>query len=157
MQTVRCVVRALSMPGALVAVLLAACSLVVAVPSSQAFASDIQHQSSRARAADTRGLAISVTGITPHIATASDTITVTGTLANHTGSAMSGITVQAQTSTVLFNGRAEMSSFAASGSYPYLLQAAGAPVTTGKVRASAVKPPRGAMACTWTGKTPNWS
>ncbi len=134
MQTVRCVVRALSMPGALAAVLLAASCLVLAVPPAQSSASDIQHQSSRARAADTRALAISITGMTPEIATASHTVTVTGTLANNTGSAVSGITVQAQTSKVLFNGRAEMSSFAASGSYPYLLQAAGPPETTGTVR-----------------------
>src|SRR3984957_15776173 len=134
MPTVRGAVRALSMPGALVAVLLAASCLVLAVPPARASASDIQHQSSGSHAADTRGLAISITGMTPQIATASDTVTVTGTLANHTGSAMSGITVQAQTSTVLFNGRAEMSAFTASGSYPYLMQAAGAPEVTGTVR-----------------------
>jgi hypothetical protein len=130
MQTVRCVVRALSMPGALVAVLLAASCLVLAVPPARASASDIQHQSSGAHAADTRVLAISITGMTPQIVTARDTVTVTGTLANHTGSAISGITVQARTSTVLFNGRAEMTSFERSGSYPYLMQAAGAPEVT---------------------------
>lgn len=137
MQTVRCVVRALSKPGALVVVLLAASCLVLAVSSAQAVASDIQHQSPRAHEADTRALAISITGMTPQIATASDTVTVTGTLANHTGAAMTGITVQAQTSTVLFNGRAEMSSFKTSGGYPYLLQAAGVPATTGTVRSGA--------------------
>jgi Family of unknown function (DUF6049) len=134
MQTVRCVVRALSMPGALAAVLFAATCLVLAVPSAQASASAIQHQSSRAQAADTRALAVSITGMTPQIATASATVTVTGTLANHTGSAIAGITVQAQTSRVLFNGRTEMSSFAANGSYPYQLEAAGAQDTTGTVR-----------------------
>jgi hypothetical protein len=130
MQTVRCLVRALS---ALVALPLAVCCPVLAVPAAQASASDIQHQSPGRSAADTRGIAISITGMTPQIATPSDSVTVTGTLANHTGSAMSGITVQAQTSTALFNGRAEMTSFAGGGSYPYLMQAAGLPEATGTV------------------------
>ena len=101
MQTVRCLVRALSAPGAVVAVLIAVSCLVLAVPAVQASASDIQHQSSDANAADTRGIAISITGMTPQIATPSATVTVTGTLANHTGSTVSGITVQAQTSTAV--------------------------------------------------------
>ena len=82
-------------------------------------------------------LAISVTGMTPQVATPSATVTVSGTLANRTGSAISGITVQAQTSTVLFNARAEMTSFAASGSYPYLIQPAGTPEVTGTVPSGA--------------------
>jgi hypothetical protein len=134
MQTVRCVVRALRVPGALVAVLLAASCLVLVVPSAQAAVSDIQHQSSRAQAADTRALAISITGMSPQIVTAGDTVTVTGTLANHTGSAMSGITVQAQTSPAVFNGRADMASFQRSGSYPSQLLPVGAPEMTGTVR-----------------------
>ncbi len=133
MQTVRCLVRALNAPGAVVAVLLAVSCLVVAAPAVQASASDIQHQSPDASAADTRGIAISITGMTPQIATPTATVTVTGTLANHTGSVASGITVQAQTSTALFTGRAEMASFESSGSYPYLLQAAGNPEVTGTV------------------------
>jgi Family of unknown function (DUF6049) len=133
MQTVRCVVRARWMPGALVAVLLAASCLMLAVPAGQASASDIQHQSPVTNQADTPAIAISVTGMTPQVATPSATVTVSGTLANRTGSAISGITVQAQTSTVLFNGRAEMTSFAASGSYPYLIQPAGTPEVTGTV------------------------
>jgi len=137
MQTVRCLVRALSAPGALAALLLAASCLVLAVPAAQASASDIQHQSSAGNAPDTRGIAISITGMTPQIATRGATVSVTGTLANQTGSAVSGITVQAQTSTVLFNGRAEMTSFASSGSYPYLIQAAGKPEVTGKVPSGA--------------------
>jgi hypothetical protein len=137
MQTVRCLVRALNAPGALVALLLAVSCLVVAVPAGQAAASDIEHQASGRNAADTRGIAISITGMTPQIATPSATVTVSGTLANHTGSAMSGITVQAQTSTMLFTGRAEMTSFARSGSYPYPLPLAGKPGVTGTVRSGA--------------------
>jgi Family of unknown function (DUF6049) len=133
MQTVRCVVRALRAPGALAAVLLAVSCLVLGVPAVQASASDIQHRSSGTTASDTRGIAISITGMTPQIAKRGDTITVTGALANHTGSAISGITVRAQTSTLLFSGRSEMASFSASGSYPYLV-AAGAPEVTGTVR-----------------------
>ncbi len=133
MQTVRCLVRARSAPGALVALLLAVSCLVLVVPAAQASARDIQHQSSGRNAADTRGIAISITGMTPQIATPSGTVTVTGTLANHTGSAMSGITVQAQTSTAWFTGRAEMTSFARSGSYPYAMLDAGTPVVTGTV------------------------
>jgi len=137
MQTVRRLVRALNAPGALTVLLLAVSCLVLAVPPAQASASDIQHQSSGGNAADARGIAVSVTGMTPQIAMPSDNVTVTGTLANHTGSALSGITVQAQTSTVLFNGRAEMTSFTSSGSYPYLLQAAGKPAVTGMVPSGA--------------------
>jgi Family of unknown function (DUF6049) len=137
MLTVRCLVRALSAPGALVAVLLAVSCLVLAVPAGQASASDIQHQSPGANAADTRGIAISITGMTPQVATPSATVTVTGTLANNTRSAVSGITVQAQTSTALFNGRAEMTSFERNGSYPYLMQPAGEPQVTGTVPSGA--------------------
>jgi hypothetical protein len=131
MQTVRCLLRALNAPGALAALLLAASCLVLATPATQASASDIQHQSPGGNAADTRGIAVSITGMTPQIATASDTVTVSGTLANHTGSAMSGITVQAQTG-ALFNARSEMTSFARGGSYPDLMQA-GTPELTGTV------------------------
>ena len=133
MQTVRCLVRALSAPGAVVAVLLAVSCLIFAVPAVQASASDIQHQSPGAKAADTRGIAISITGMTPQIATPSATVTVTGTLANHAGSVVSGITVQAQTSTAWFNGRAEMTSFERSGGYPYPMLPAGQPEVTGTV------------------------
>src|SRR5215472_9940431 len=122
MQTVRCLVRALSAPGTLVALLLAVSCLLLAMPADQAAASDIQHQSSGRSAADTRGIAISITGMTPQIATPEATVTVTGTLANHTGSALAGITVQAQTSSAVFSGRAEMTSFARGGSYPDLMQ-----------------------------------
>jgi len=130
MQTVRCVVRARRTPGALLAVVLAVSCLVLSVPAMQASASDIQHQASGTNGSDTRTLAISITGMTPQVARPGNTVTVTGTLANHTGSAISGITVQAQTSTVLFNGRAEMASFTANGSYPSQLLPAGTPETT---------------------------
>src|SRR3984957_549772 len=129
MQTVRCVVRARRTPGALLAVVLAVSCRVPSAPAIWASASDIQHQASGTNGSDTRTLAISITGMTPQVARPGNTVTVTGTLANHTGSAISGITVQAQTSTVLFNGRAEMASFTANGSYPSQLLPAGTPET----------------------------
>jgi len=130
MRSVRCVVHAL---GGLVAVLVAVSALVLVTPAVRASAGETEHQSSRTDAADTPSLAISITGMTPQFATQNSTVTITGTLANRTGSAVSGITVQGQTSTVLFNGRAEMTSFAGSGGYPYMMQSAGSPQVTGLV------------------------
>jgi hypothetical protein len=126
MRTVRCLERVL---GALAAVLCTVPGLVLAVPSAQA-AVKAPPQSARTAAVRTPELAISITGVTPAAATPKSAVTLSGTLANHTGAAVSGIIVQAQTSTALFNGRTEMTSFTADGSYPYPLQAAGAPGMT---------------------------
>lgn len=132
MQTVRSVVRTL---GAVTAVFFAASvPLLAGVPAVQASVGAIQQQSARTSAAATHTLAISITGITPQVATQNSTVTLHGTLANRTGAPVSGISVQAETSTVLFNGRTEMSTFAGTGTYPYLIQAAGTPDVTGPVR-----------------------
>ena len=118
MRTVRSVIRAL---GALIAVVAWVPGLALAVPSAQA-ATGVAHP-----------LAISVTGMSPSYATHGSTVTVDGTLANHTGAAVSGISVQAATSEQNFNGRAEMTSFTSTGSYPSLVLA-GQAETTGTIR-----------------------
>ena len=99
MQTVRSLRRAL---GALTAVLVAAvASLAAGVPAAQA-----------AGGKTTRPpLAISITGITPDPATPHSTVTVTGTLANHTGAALPEIQVQGWTSNEWFQYPAQMTDF----------------------------------------------
>jgi hypothetical protein len=109
MQTVRSVVRAL---GALTAVLLAVSGpLLAGVPAAQASAGEIQRPSAATSAANPRTLAISITGMTPTAAGPDSTVTVHGTLANRTGSALSGIAVQASTSTEWFQYPAQMTDF----------------------------------------------
>ena len=124
MQIVRSAVRAL---GLLTAVLLAAAGpLVAVVPTAQASAGQFQHQSARTGSAVSQPLAISITGMTPAFAGPDSTITLHGTLANHTGSALSGITVQAMTSFESFQYPTQMSDFT-DGTSTILLQQAGAP------------------------------
>jgi hypothetical protein len=124
MRTVRSVVRALS---ASIAVLLAVVGpmLVLSAPQAAASSAGQQQRSS--------ALAISITGMTPQVATPSSTVTISGTLANRTGAPVSGITVQAKTSSLLFTGRTEMSDFTSTGDYPSQLGAAGNPEVTGRV------------------------
>jgi hypothetical protein len=123
MQAVRSTVRAL---GALLAVLLAASgSLVAGMPAVRASASEAQP---RAAAASARALSVAITGMTPAIARPDATVTITGTLANHTGSAVGGITVQASTSIYGFQFPAQMTDFSnglARGTSPLPLQPAG--------------------------------
>src|ERR1700761_4164843 len=103
MPTVRSVVRAL---GTLIAVLLVAAGSVLAVPAMQASARpQVEQQSSRTAAAGSHPPAISITGMSPQIATPDGTITVRGTLANHTGSTVSGITLRAVTGAGPFETR----------------------------------------------------
>jgi hypothetical protein len=103
------VVRAL---GALIAVLLTmAGSLATMVPSAQAAVGQFQQKSTRTGAAASRPLAISITGMTPTTARPDSTVTLHGTLANHTGSALSGITVQALTSPQPFGYPDQMTAF----------------------------------------------
>jgi hypothetical protein len=108
MQTVRYVLRAL---GALTAVLLVAgvpmLAGVGAVQAAvQASAGETQQHSAAVTAAvtsaDSQPLAVSITGMTPTVPGPDSTVTVSGTLANHTGSALPGIAVQALTSTQYF-------------------------------------------------------
>jgi hypothetical protein len=102
MQTVRSVLRAL---GASIAVLLAAfVPLLAGAPGVRA-------ASAQGQQAQPPGLAISITGITPSTAGPDSTVEVSGTLANHTGSAVDGITVQASTSTQWFEFLDQMTEF----------------------------------------------
>src|SRR5436305_8793496 len=113
MPTVRSAVRAL---GTLIAVLLVAAGPVLAVPAARASAvREVEHRSSGTVAASSHTLAISITGMTPRTASQDSTVTLRGTLANHTGSAVSRITVKVFTSTVPFGTRSGMDSFAATG------------------------------------------
>jgi len=134
MRDVRSVSRVLgALPpvlGALTAVLLFLPGLVLGAPAAQA--AQVQ-QSVRTDAAVSPSLAISISGMTPRYATQNSTITLTGALANRTGSAVSGIIVQAQTSPVLFSGRSAMTSFTDTGSYSTQLEAAGSSDVTGTV------------------------
>ena len=99
MQTVRSVVRAL---GALTAVLLAVSGpLLAGAPGAQASTGVVQP----------RALTIAITGMTPTTAGPDSTVTVRGTIANHTGSAVGGLTVQAMTSTGYFQYPEEMTEF----------------------------------------------
>lgn len=127
MQTVRSVIRAL---GALTAVLLAVSGpLLAGIPAARA-ATGAVHQQSAAAGASVRALAISITGMSPTIAGPNSTVTVHGTLANHTGSALPGIAVQASTSTAWFTYPAQMAEFtstAAAGTFVLPLQQAGTP------------------------------
>jgi uncharacterized protein DUF6049 len=106
---VRSAVRAL---GLLTAVLLAAAGpLVAVVPAAQASAGQFQHQSARTGSAVSQPLAISITGMTPTVAGPNSTITLHGTLANHTGSALGEISVQAMTSFASFGYPQQMTDF----------------------------------------------
>ncbi len=130
MRTVRSVVRALS---ASIAVLLAVVGPMLVLSAPRAAASSAQQQSSQADAAAIPALAISITAMTPQVAKPSSTVTISGTLANRTGSPVSGITVQAKTSSMVFNTRSEMSVFTNGGNFQYQLGAAGKPEVTGSV------------------------
>ncbi|HEX3512953.1 MAG TPA: DUF6049 family protein [Trebonia sp.] len=116
----RSVLRAL---GAMIAVLLAALvPLLAGAPGVQASSVAVQP----------RALTIAITAMTPSTALPNSMVTVSGTLANHTGSAVSGLTVQATTSTGWFQYPEQMTLFAngaATGTIalPLQLQQAGTP------------------------------
>ena len=118
MQTVRSVLRAL---GASIAVLLAALvPLLAGAPGVQASPVAVQQHA----------LTIAITAMTPTTAGPNSTVTVRGTLVNHTGSAVSGITVQAMTSTQGFSYPEQMTEFSngtptGTAALPLLLQQAG--------------------------------
>jgi Family of unknown function (DUF6049) len=126
MQSVRSVIRALC---ALTAVILASVGPLVAVaPVAQASTGQFLHQSARTGSAVSQPLSISITGMTPATATPDATITVTGTLTNETGAALSGISVQAATSTEGFQYPSEMTDFtndASADTSPLPLELAG--------------------------------
>ncbi len=148
MRTVRSAVRFL---GLLSTVLLAAAPVLVLPAVPAAAQTEVHHQSSRTgehsflaqrttdgvasevkngvlEAADSSPLAISITGMSPQVATPKTTITIHGTLANHTGSALSGIVVQADTGPN-FGTRSNMDTFGSTGSIEEPVLAGSYPLT----------------------------
>jgi len=126
MQPVRSVLRTL---GALTAVLLVAGGpLLAGAGAVQASAAEFQRHSAAVTSADSQPLAISITGMTPAWPGPDSTVTVSGTLANHTGSALPGITVQALTSAQYFQDPSQMTDFTDGASTISLQRAGGYPV-----------------------------
>jgi hypothetical protein len=121
MQTVRSVLRAL---GALTVVLLAAIGpLLAGVPAAQASAGEVQQHSAAAGSNRSQPLAISITSLTPSVVGPTSTVTVAGTLANHTGSALPGAAVEVSTSTQSFGYPAQMTDYTNGTFTPSLDQA----------------------------------
>jgi hypothetical protein len=121
MRSVRPVVRPL------IAALLALSCVVLVAATAQASVQKIQHPSSRTDRAVSHSLAVSITGVGPQqwATSKTSTVTVSGTLSNHTGSTIRGIQVQLQWYPLTFLTRSGMDSFASGG--PVSLQ--GVPVT----------------------------
>jgi hypothetical protein len=110
MRSVRSVVRPL------IAVLLALSCVVLVAATAQASGREIQLRSSGTGRGDSHALAISITGVSPQFATSkTSTVTVSGTLSNHTGSAISGIQVQLQWYPLTFLTRSGMDGYASGG------------------------------------------
>jgi hypothetical protein len=119
MRSVRSVVRSLT------AVLLALSCVVLVAATAQGSVQGarVQKQSAGTHAADSHSLAISITGVSPQFAgSTTQTVTVSGTLTNHTGSAISGIQVELQWYPVTFDTRSSMDVFASGG--PAVMQGA---------------------------------
>jgi hypothetical protein len=138
MRSVRPVVRPL------IAALLALSCLVLVAATAQASVQKIQHPSSRTDRAVSHSLAVSITGVGPQqwATSTTSTVTVSGTLSNHTGSTLRGILVQLQWYPLTFLTRSGMDSFASGG--PVSLQ--GAQVTLQTVGDTTLSPalPNGA-------------
>src|ERR1700722_20244191 len=110
MRSVRPVVRPL------IAVLLALSCAVLVAATAQASVQKIQQPSSRTVPGASHSLAVSITGVTPQFAkSTTSTVTVSGTLSNHTGSTLRGIQVQLQWYPLTFLTRSDMDSFASGG------------------------------------------
>src|SRR5580692_6976069 len=116
MRSVRSVVRPLIAVFLALSCVVLSC-VVLAAATAQASVGKIQQPSSRTDRADTHSLAVSITGITPkQYATAkTSTVTVSGTLTNHTGSTIRDIQVQLQWYPLTFLTRSGMDSFASGG------------------------------------------
>ena len=119
MRSVRTVVRTL------IAGFLALAGPLLAAPAVTAHA----QQSYRTDAASSHQLTVSIDAVSPSFATANSTITVSGTLTNHTGSPLQGVQVQLLTSYADFIARSQMDSYAASGNSPVFPQPAGSAYT----------------------------
>jgi hypothetical protein len=110
MRCVRPVVRSL------IAALLALSCAVLVAATAQASVQKIQQPSSRTVPAASHSLAVSITGVTPQFATSTtSTVTVSGTLTNHTGSTLHGIQLQLQWYPLTFLTRSDMDTFAGGG------------------------------------------
>ena len=110
MRSVRSVVRSL------IAALLALSCVVLVAATVQASVRGIQQRAVGTNAAASHSLAISITGVSPQFArSTTKTVTVSGTLSNHTGSAISGIHVQLQWYPYPFSTRSAMDVFASGG------------------------------------------
>ncbi len=113
MRSVRTVVRTL------IAGFLAVAGPVLAAPAALAHAQDVQ-QSYRTAGASSHQLTVSIDAINHSFATPASTITVSGTVTNHTGSPLSGVQVQLLTSAQYFYTREDMDSYAAGGTLGYI-------------------------------------
>ena len=109
MRSVRTVVRTL------IAVFLALAGPLLAAPAMQAFGQEVHQQSFRTEAAASHRLTLSIDGMSHSFATPASTIEVTGTLTNHTGSAIPDVAVHLLTSPVPFITRLGMDNFANGG------------------------------------------
>jgi hypothetical protein len=115
MRSVRPVVRTL------IAVLLAGCCAVLVATTAAASDQRIRQQSAGTSLADSHTLTLSIDSVSPQYATSTKTVTVSGTLSNHTGSAIPGIAVQLQSYPSAFATRSDMASYVNGG--PVALQA----------------------------------
>ena len=122
MRSVRTVVRTL------IAVFLALAGPLIAGSAARASGQELQQQSSGTDSAASHQLTISIDGMSSNFATPSSVVRVTGTLTNHTGSAIQGLVVQLLTSSVYLGYRAEMDGFT-NGSVTLFLQPTGIPDT----------------------------
>jgi hypothetical protein len=131
MRSVRTVVRTL------IAGFFALVGPVLAAPAVAAHAQEVQHQSSGTVSASSHQLTVSIDGMNPSFATSGSTVTVRGTITNHTGSALRGVQVQLLTEAQYFVTRAGMDTWAA-GTAPIYPGAAGAPaIVKGTLRGGA--------------------
>ena len=110
MRSVRSVVRSL------IAAFLALSCVVLVAATVQASVQGSQQRVVGTHAAASHSLAISITGMSPQFAkSTTKTVTVSGTLSNHTGSAISGLQVRLEWYPYPFNTRSGMDVFASGG------------------------------------------
>lgn len=114
MRSVRTVVRTLS------AGFLALIGPVLAAPALQAHAQAGQQQSSRTVSASSHQLTVSIDAVNPSFATPKSTITVSGTITNHTGSPLRGVQVQLLTAQQFFRTRPDMDRYTAGTTPAYI-------------------------------------
>jgi hypothetical protein len=122
MRSVRTVVRTL------IAGFFALVGPVLAAPAVAAHAQEVQQLSSRTVSASSHQLTVSIDGVSPSFATSGSTVTVRGTITNHTGSPIRGAQVQLLTEAQYFYTRADMDTWTAGTTPGYLYPlAAGTP------------------------------